>query len=143
MPDFLRPDNGLLNLRPVVAAVTPPPADASTTVADFLHTVLRPVLKLQNPVLLALVADFVRDHQVPLARVAPTDQQRLLAELLARNTKVRYTIIGLVTGSFTTTELEFYRQHRPELNRRLLELASRRVQDQADSIVTLLLDAAG
>ncbi|MBT9393277.1 hypothetical protein KLP40_08885 [Hymenobacter sp. NST-14] len=143
MADFFRPDDDLRALRPVVTAASSPlPATGPTTVADFLHTVLRPVLKLQNPVLLAVVADFVADHHMPLTRVAPADQERLLAGLLARNTKLRYTVIGLVVGAFTTGELAFYRQHRPELNRRLLELATRRVQDQASTVGELLTSAA-
>lgn len=133
--DSVRPDAALLALRPVLPQA--PPVSGHATVADFLHHTLRPVLKLQNDVLLAVVADFVRDHHMPLASAAPADQQRQLAELLARNTKLRYTVVGLVSGLFTTAELEFYRQHRAELNRRLLELASRRVQDQAATVAAL------
>jgi len=120
-----RPDAALLALRPPVPTA---PTDAPATVGAFLHTTLRPVLKLQNDLLLAAVADFVLDHHIVLL---PTDRQHQLAELLARNTKLRYTVVGLVTGLFTAAEYAFYRQHRPELNRRLLELAQRRVLDQA------------
>ena len=133
------PDAALLALRPHVP-VEPTPADAPATVGHFLHTTLRPVLKLQNNRLLAAVADFVHDHHIPLAPASPTDQQRLVTELLARNTKLRYTVVGLVTGLFTTAEYAYYRQHRPELNRRLLELAQRRVLDQATQVVLLCGD---
>ena len=130
-PEFSRPDAALLALRPAVPA---DPADAADTVGAFLHATLRPVLKLQNDLLLAVVADFVRDHHIVLR---PTDQQHQLTELLGRNTKLRYTVVGLVTGLFTAPEYAYYRQHRPELNRRLLELAQRRVLDQAEKIVAL------
>src|SRR5687767_11435986 len=113
-----RPDASLLTMRPPVPTAPAEPG----TVGAFLHATLRPVLKLQNLVLLALVADFVLDHHIPLAKASDIDQQRLLAELLARNTKLRYTVIGLISGFFTTEEYSFYRQHRSELNRRLLEL---------------------
>ncbi|MBD2714243.1 hypothetical protein KBK19_04260 [Microvirga sp. STR05] len=135
MPSSSRPDAALLALRPTLPQVLPASGDA--TPADFLHHTLRPVLKLQNEVLLAVVADFVRDHHIPLATASPTEQQRLLAELLTRNTKLRYTVVGVVVGLFTAPELAYYRQHRPELNRRLLELATRRVQDQAATVVDL------
>ncbi|OWP64999.1 hypothetical protein CDA63_01180 [Hymenobacter amundsenii] len=135
MTDFPRPDAALVALRPTVAAA--PASTPESTPGDFLHATLRPLLKLQNPLLLAVVADFVRDHHVPMATADATDQVRLLGELLARNTKLRYTVVGLVVGSFTTDELAFYRQHRPELNRRLLELATRRVQDQAAAVAEL------
>ncbi|MBH8569978.1 hypothetical protein KB206_13890 [Microvirga sp. STS02] len=127
-----RPNDALLALRPAVPAET---TDAEGTVGAFLHATLRPVLKLQNDLLLAVVADFVRDHHISLR---PTDQHHQLSELLTRNTKLRYTVVGLVSGQFTADEYAFYRQHRAELNRRLLEMALRRVLDQADSVVALV-----
>lgn len=129
----LRADAALLALRPHVPTEPTALADAST-VGAFLHATLRPVLKLQNDLLLTVVADFVRDHHIALL---PTDQQHQLAELMARNTKLRYTVVGLITGLFTAPEYAYYRQHRPELNRRLLELAQRRVLDQTEKIVAL------
>ncbi|MDB5268675.1 MAG: hypothetical protein JWP58_1715 [Hymenobacter sp.] len=130
-PEFARPDAALLALRPVIATET---TNSDGTVGTFLHATLRPVLKLQNNLLLAVVADFVRDHHIILR---PTDQHHQLTELLGRNTKLRYTVVGLVTGIFTAEEYAFYRQHRSELNRRLLEMAQRRVLDQADIVAAL------
>ncbi|ALW84067.1 hypothetical protein AUC43_02495 [Hymenobacter sedentarius] len=132
----VRPDAALLALRPAIAAVQLSDGPAAT-VGDFLHATLRPVLKLQNNLLLAVVTDFVLDHHMALAKASPTDQERQLAELLTRNTKLRYTVIGLITGCFTDEEYAFYRQHRAELNRRLLELAQRRVLDQTSRVVAL------
>ena len=131
IPEFTRPDAAIITLRPVVPIET---TDVADTVGAFLHATLRPVLKLQNDLLLAVVADFVRDHHISLR---PTDQHHQLTELLGRNTKLRYTVVGLITGQFTTQEYAFYRQQRAELNRRLLEMALHRVLDQAGAVVTL------
>jgi hypothetical protein len=126
-----RPNDALLALRPLVPTET---TDADGTVGAFLHATLRPVLKLQNDLLLAVVADFVRDHHIILR---PTDQHHQLSELLTRNTKLRYTVVGLISGAFTANEYAYYRQHRSELNRRLLEMALRRVLDQAGAVAAL------
>ena len=128
--EFTRPDAALLDLRPVIAVET---TDADGTIAAFLHATLRPALKLQNDLLLAVVADFVLDHHIMLR---PTDQHHQITELMSRNIKLRYTVVGLVTGIFTATEYAFYRQHRAELNRRLLEMAQRRVLDQVPALVS-------
>ena len=130
VPEFTRPNAAIIALRPVVPIET---TDAAGTVGDFLHVTLRPVLKLQNDLLLAVVADFVRDHRISLR---PTDQHHQLSELLGRNTKLRYTVVGLITGQFTAEEYAFYRPQRAELNRRLLEMALRRVLDQAAAVAT-------
>lgn len=121
-----RPNADLLALRPAIATETSAPG----TVAHFLHNTLRPILKLQNPLLLALVTDFVSAHHI---RISPTDHHQL-AELLTRNTKLRYNIIGLISGHFTSEEYGFYQQNRAEINRRLLELALHRVLHQADEV---------
>jgi hypothetical protein len=121
-----RADAALLALRPAIAG-QPAAIPTPTTVADFQHQVLRPVLKLQHAVLLATVANLAHDYHLPLATANPTEATRLLTELLTRNTRLRATIVGLVVGMFTLPELAFYRQHRPELNRRLLDLAEQRV----------------
>jgi len=130
-------DAALLALRPSVAneaAAVP----AAPSVGPFLHATLRPVLKLQNHLLLAAVVDFILDHHMPLASAAPADQQRMVAELLGRNTKLRFTIVGLITGHFTAAEYAYYRLHRAELNRRLHDLAQQRVLSQLPQLLTLL-----
>jgi len=126
-------DAALLALRPLIPGIA---ADV-TPVGRFLHSTLRPVLKLQNDLLLQLVADFVVDHHMLLARLSVADQQRQLEQLLARNTKLRYTIIGLVSGLFTSDEYAFYRLNRAEINRRVLELAQQRVLGQSEEVLAL------
>ncbi|WP_151086919.1 hypothetical protein [Hymenobacter baengnokdamensis] len=134
---FTRPDAALLALRPAIAgqpAAIPTPA----TVADFQQQVLRPLLKLQQPVLLAAVADVALDYRLPLATADATEANRLLGELLARHTRLRASIIGLITGQLTLAELAFYRRHRRELNRRLLDLAQQRVLSSVPELLRCL-----
>lgn len=130
------PDAALLALRPAIAgqpAALPTPA----TVADFQHQVLRPLLKLQHAVLLATVADFAHDYHLPLAAAVPTEAQRLLSELLT-NTRLRATLVGLVVGLLTQPERAFYRAHRAELNRRLLDLTQQRVLSSVPEVLAAL-----
>lgn len=138
-------DAALLTSRPLVETAFLPPTADGPTVGDFLHRTLRPVLKLQNELLLLLVADFIQEHHIPFLAASEVEQQRVVAELLTRNVKLRYLLVGTVVGLFTQNELAFYRPNRAELNRRLLELASRRVQDHVAALATLLAEgtAAG
>lgn len=121
-----RSDDLLLSLRPAIAG-QPGPLPTPATVADFQHRVWRPLLKLQHEVLAAVLEDFARDYRLPdpVANAAEATRQR--AELLARNTRLRATLLGAVLGLLTAAELAFYHQHRPELNRRLLELLTVRL----------------
>jgi hypothetical protein len=137
MPDTPTLDAALLALRPSVDA-----APAQPGPDELLHGALRPILKLHNERLLALVADFARDYRLPLASAAPADQQRLLEELLRRNARLQHTVAGLVTSLFTAAEYTEYRRHRPEVHRRLLELVRQRVLGQTAAVVALAAAAA-
>ena len=125
-----RPTAALLALRPAIEG-QPAAIPTPTTVPDFLHQVLRPLLKLQHALLAATAADFAHDYHVPLAGAAPAEASRLLASLLARNTRLRATLAGIVVGLLTAEEFAFYRQHRAELNRRLLDLMAERLASTA------------
>ena len=133
-PASIRPDTALLALRPHVAG-QPPAIPTPTTVADFQHQVLRPLLKLQHAILLTTVADFALDYRLPLGS-AHEALRAAIAELLARNARLRATLLGLICGLFTQEELAFYRQHRSELNRRLLDLAEQRVLNSLAELPT-------
>ena len=128
------PDAALLALRPHIDG-QPPAIPTPTTVADFQHQVLRPLLKLQHAVLLATVADFTLDYRLPLGS-AEDVLRPAIAELLTRNVRLRATLTGLICGLFTQDELTFYRQHRRELNRRLLDLAEQRVLSSLAALLT-------
>lgn len=125
-------DAALMALRPPIDGV--PAYETPQTVGDFLHHTLRPLLKLQNKLLVITFTDYVQDHHIPLAQRSPTEQQRLLTDLLARNVKLRYTLVGLIVALFTDAENTFYRQHRAELNRRLIEMATHRLLDQLPAL---------
>ncbi|WP_157547449.1 hypothetical protein [Hymenobacter sp. DG25A] len=125
-------DAALLALRPAIDGL--PAYETPQTVGDFLHHTLRPLLKLQNTPLLLTFTDYVQDHHIPLAQRSATEQQRLLTDLLARNVKLRYTLVGLIAALFTKEEMAFYRQHRAELNRRLIEMATHRLLDQLPAL---------
>lgn len=129
MPDYQplpRPNDALLALRPAIAG-QPAPLPTPATVADFQQQVLRPLLKLQHSLLAALLEDFALDYRLPAPTANPVEAARHRADLLARNTRLRATLVGAVAGLLTAPELAFYRQHRPELNRRLLDMLAVRL----------------
>ncbi|KUG08189.1 hypothetical protein [Solirubrum puertoriconensis] len=136
MPAINSFDDAVLALRPAIDAdLGSAPA---TSADDVLHRALRPILKLHNQRLLELVADYARDYRLPLSTAAPADCERLLDELLRRNARLQHTLTGMVTSLFTASEYAFYRQHRPEINRRLLDLARQRVLSQTAAVVGLV-----
>ena len=129
-------DGGLVALRPLVP--TADPSLAVTSHEVFLHATLRPVLKLQNETLLALVADHVRRLVKDFARFAPDDRRERLASLLRSDSRLKGTLVGAVLGVLTSDELAFALAHEAEVRRRIVALVAERVAGQADAVARLI-----
>ncbi len=137
VPEVARPsgmtdrDAALLALRPQVDAA---PEAAVSEVEAFLHRTLRPVLKLQNAPLLALVAADLRKRVPGFAAFAPDDARERLVSTLKADARLKRVLLGLVLGMLTTDELAFALENDAEVRRRVMLLVVERVRSQAEAV---------
>ena len=123
-------DTNLLDLRPAINAET----DQAGQIEAFQNRTLRPILKLQNVLILALVASFLHKYHGPFGRLPRSDLQALVANLLKQNERLKRTLTGLAAGLFTEDEFRFFLDHEAELTRRLTSLLIKRVEDQLETL---------
>jgi hypothetical protein len=126
-------DDGLLAMRPTV------PFDAERAVAPverFLHAVLRPVLKLQNPALLDMVAADLRARDPAFAVADPDAQRARLGALLTQNHRLRQVLLGMVLGALTADERRVYLAHESEIRRRVAALLAERLRSQVEDLAS-------
>ena len=135
MPDR---DAALRALRPEI-----PTEPVDSPVEAFLHGTLRPVLKLQNGALLALVANDLRKRTPGFPGSAPDDRRARLAALLKTDSRLKRVVLGVVWGVLTADELAFALGHEAEVRRRVLALAAERVVSQSDAVAALVAGPAG
>ena len=124
--DALDRDTNLRALRPDVPVDT----DEAQPVERFQHEVLRPILKLQNDVILQLVDQFVQKYHTDYERRSDTDRRAILRNLLKQDSKLKRLLFGMIAGLFTRGEFAFFLAHEGELRRRMVPLLIQRVDDQ-------------
>ena len=124
------PDDALRALRPNIPVDT----SRSTPVETFQHETLRPVLKLLNSNLLALVTSYLTKYGTGFAEMDQADQRRKLRNLVSTDRRLKRTLVGMAMGHFTEDEFAFYLAHRHELRRRMVDLLETRVVDQVEAI---------
>ncbi len=130
-------DAALLALRPTI--LTEP---ADTPVEAFLHRTLRPVLKLQNDALLAVVAADVRKQVPGFAGFDPVDQRARLAARMKQDARLKRIVLGMVLGVLTADERAFALANDAEVRRRVAGLAAERVVSQTDTVAALVAAAS-
>lgn len=117
-------DAQLVSLRPDVVVDSD---RVSLPEENFQQQTLRPILKLQNN----LIVSYFK-NKTASANVSVDTKERLLfvENTLRKDAVLRNQLIGLVVGLFTEEEFVFYLQHATSLNKRLVQLAIKRIQDQ-------------
>jgi hypothetical protein len=114
-------DKLLISIRPEVA--TQPAAGMER----FQNQTLRPILKLQHPVLLTLFRDQCQKHPDAISLMDEPAKQSWIESTLMGNVPLRNEILGLVIGHFTQAETEAYLEQKAEARKRILKLAAQRI----------------
>jgi len=118
----------LRQIRPAVPVDT----SAQQPMEQFQSRTLRPICKLQNPLILITVAQYLQKYNTGFRQMDRADQEAKVRNLLKEDRRLKRTLVGLVAGHFTSEEYTFYLDHQREVRRRLTALFTQRVLDQID-----------
>lgn len=112
----------LLSLRPVIE--TEP---ASKPVEEFQNLTLRPILKLQNDLLVrAFQLHIVKTKNV-FYKLSEAEKKENILLVLRQDVKFSTLLKGIVLGHFTEAEWTFYIANEQEINRRISNLTGQRL----------------
>ncbi|MEL6632575.1 MAG: glyoxalase [Bacteroidota bacterium] len=123
-------DSQLLTLRPKVEVQN----TFGNEVEAFQHTVLRPILKAQNELILMQFHAWLGENK---QQPSPEKALELIPHALKTHKRLRATYFGLVSGWFTKDEYQFYLKHQREIHRRMTTMLIERLRSQRDQWLTL------
>jgi NDP-sugar pyrophosphorylase family protein len=133
--------NDLLRIRPQIKKHQT--FDSMSDEESFQNETLRPVLKLQNPLLLATFVNYATKHKGVFFDI-PTDKQLAYIEnAVHKDQKFRNALKGVIIGQFTVEEYYIYTQNSSQLNKRMMSLVITRLQDQLQLLVPGVLSKVG
>jgi NDP-sugar pyrophosphorylase family protein len=133
--------NDLLRIRPQIKKHHT--FDSMSDEERFQNETLRPVLKLQNPLLLATFVNYATKHKGVFFDI-PTDKQLAYIEnAVHKDQKFRNALKGMIIGQFTVEEYNIYTQNSSQLNKRMMSLVITRLQDKLQLLVPDVLSKVG
>ncbi len=125
-------DQQLLALRPSI-----PAALLTETISEeenFQNETLRPILKLQNPLLLVLFRQYIKRRKNEFHQLPEPQRPTYVQRALQKDAVLRNTVKGIVIGHFTEAEWERYVALSQPLDKRMLQMATQRLQSQLDAL---------
>jgi len=118
----------LLEIRPVVGSAKIGPNMSEEEL--FQNKTLRPILKLQNDLLLASFQRYIIRGKNRFHELKKEDRLNYISNAIQKDIKYRNTLKGMILGQFTLEEYKIYAENSSALNKRIMSMAVKRLQDQ-------------
>lgn len=96
----------------------------------FQNETLRPILKLQNNLFVAVFKNYIIKSKVDFGRLSVEKKLQFIEHSIQRDIKFRNALKGMVIALFTVTEFETYIQNSSALNKRMMGMLIERLKNQ-------------
>jgi hypothetical protein len=97
---------------------------------NFQNEFLRPILKEQNELLIAVFKQYLVKHKVVFERYSPEDQANYIENTIKKDAQLRNYFVGMIIGKLSVEEYKDYISMETELNRRIITMLVKRLQSQ-------------
>lgn len=94
----------------------------------FQNKTLRPVIKLQNDLLVAVFKNYIKKHKNVFHDLDVDRRLKYVENAIQKDIKFRNSLKGMIIGQFTIEEYEIYISNSSALNKRMMNLVKERIQ---------------
>ena len=97
---------------------------------QFQNRTLRPIIKLQNDLLIEVFKNYLRKRKYAYYDLDLQERYTYIENAIQRDMKFRNSLKGMIIGQFTVEEYETYIENSSALNKRMMNLVIERLKDQ-------------
>lgn len=98
----------------------------------FQNNTLRPIIKLQNPLLLVVFQNYIIKHKGVFYDLSIEKRLAYIENALYKDQKFRNALKGLIIGHFTVKEYKEYSEYSSSINKRMMHMLMERIKDQVE-----------
>lgn len=96
----------------------------------FQNATLRPVLKLQNDLIVLVFQNYVNQIKLPFKDFTVEKKMSSIATIISKDIQLQNALKGIVIGLFTTEEYHYYSKTISNSNKRIKAMLIERLQSQ-------------
>lgn len=105
-------------------------AEKSGESERFQNTVLRPILKFQNSIILAQFRKYIEKFKPRFNAYNQSAQKNYIEDVMKKDARIKNSLIACTVSMMTLEEYEFYCADKNELNKRIVAMVIKRLKDQ-------------
>ena len=118
--------NDLIKIRPILNLKK---SSQITVEESFQNDTLRPIIKLQSPILVETYRNYIIKHKNVFYELSNEKKLDYIENSINKNQKFRNLLKGMIVGLFTIKEYDAYRKNSSSLNKRMMNIVLKRLQD--------------
>ncbi|WP_290697578.1 glyoxalase [Lacinutrix sp.] len=119
-------DQALLAIRPVITSIKI--SDNMSKEERFQNITLRPVIKLQNDLLVEVFRHYISKHKNVFYELTLERRLHYIDNAIHKDIKFRNALKGIIIGQFSTDEYLLYIENSSALNKRMMTITIQRLQ---------------
>jgi len=120
--------HNLLQIRPQILSAK---VNSSMSFDEqFQNKTLRPIIKLQNQLLVAAFQNYITKHKNKYYELCLEKQLGYIENAIQKDIKFRNSLKGMIIGQFTVEEYEIYLENSSALNKRMMNMVIERLKSQ-------------
>jgi len=104
----------------------------------FQNKTLRPILKIQNDLFVAVFINYAIKQKNVFFSLPPEKKMTYIENVIQRDIKFRNSLKGIIIGLFTVDEYNEYIQNSSNLNKRMMNMLIERLKSQLQLLETPL-----
>lgn len=104
--------------------------DQSSVEEQFHNEVLRPILKLQNELIILSFQNYLRVNKINFNSFTVDKKVALIENSIHKDSKLREILKGIIIGLFTSKEYSLYAANTSNFNKRIISMLIERLQSQ-------------
>ena len=106
----------------------------SSVVEQFQTETLRPILKLQNSILLAQFSKYLQKFKPAFNAYNQNTQRNYIEEVLKRDPRIKNSLIASIVSMMTLEEYDFYCENKIETNKRIVSMLVERLKSNLEML---------
>lgn len=100
----------------------------------FQNSTLRPILKLQNDLIIAVFQSYLNQNKIPFDDFSLDKKMKTIEVAILKDISFQNTLKGIVVGLFTINEFSLYSNNTSGFNKRIRSMLIERLQSQLQLI---------
>jgi len=109
----------------------------TTEIESFQNTIVRPIIKMQHPLLVASFKNYLEKRKVDLQSCSDLEINNRIKSIYNKDISYRNISLGLIIGHFSTSEFSYYINYSSEINKRIIKIIHQRVHNSLSEIFGL------